>query len=42
MPALVLAEDKNYWFDAGPQKLESLLQHVEKRVIRVEPAAKFI
>lgn len=38
MPALVLAKDKDYWFNSPPQELESLLQHVEDRVIRVERA----
>jgi putative SOS response-associated peptidase YedK len=38
MPALVLTKDKDYWFNSPPQELESLLQHVEDRVIRVERA----
>jgi putative SOS response-associated peptidase YedK len=36
MPALVLARDKDHWFNLAPQALESLLQPVEDRVIRVE------
>ena len=38
MPALVLARDKNTWFNAPPQELEPLLRHVEDRVIQVERA----
>jgi putative SOS response-associated peptidase YedK len=38
MPALILAKDKDYWFNGLPQELEPLLQHVEDRVIRVERA----
>jgi len=36
MPALVLAKDKDYWFNSSPQELELLLQHVEDRVIHVD------
>ncbi len=38
MPALVLAKDKDYWFNSSPQELESLLLPVEDRVIHVERA----
>ncbi|WP_019027615.1 SOS response-associated peptidase [Colwellia piezophila] len=38
MPALVLAKDKDYWFDSSPQALEPLLQAVEDRVIHVKRA----
>jgi len=38
MPALVLARDKDDWFNASPQELEPLLQHVEDRVIHVQRA----
>jgi len=38
MPALILAKDKDYWFNSSPQELEPLLQHVESRVICVERA----
>ena len=36
MPALVLAKDKDYWFNSSPLELEPLLQHVEDRVINIE------
>lgn len=36
MPALILAKDKDCWFNAPTQELEPLLQHVEDRVIHVE------
>ncbi|WP_448248102.1 SOS response-associated peptidase [Thalassotalea agariperforans] len=36
MPALVLAKDKDYWFNSSPLDLEPLLQHVEDRVINIE------
>ena len=36
MPALVLAKDKEHWFNDPYRELGSLLQHVEDRVIRVE------
>lgn len=38
MPVLILAKDKDYWFNASHQELEPLLQHVEDRVIQVEQA----
>ncbi len=38
MPALVLARDKDDWFNASAQEVESLLQPVESRVICVERA----
>jgi len=38
MPALVLAKDKDYWFNSSPEELKPLLQHVEERVIHVERA----
>lgn len=36
MPALILAKDKDYWFNSPSQELAPLLQHVEDRVIRVK------
>jgi hypothetical protein len=36
MPALILAKEKDYWFNASSQELEPLLQHVENRVIRAD------
>jgi hypothetical protein len=38
MPALILARDKDDWFNAPPQELEPLLQHVEDRVINSKRA----
>ena len=38
MPVLVLAKDKENWFNSSPQQLEPLLQHVENRIIHVERA----
>ena len=38
MPVLVLAKDKDYWFNSPYQELEPLLQHVESRVINIERA----
>ncbi len=36
MPVFILARDKDYWFNAPPQELESLLQHVQDRVINIK------
>lgn len=36
MPALILAKDKDDWFNSPPHQLEPLLQAVEERVIHVE------
>ncbi|TYK66902.1 SOS response-associated peptidase [Colwellia echini] len=38
MPALILARDKDVWFNAPAQELEPLLQHVEDRVINIKRA----
>ena len=38
MPVLVFAKHKESWFDSSPHELDSLLQHVEDRVIHVERA----
>jgi putative SOS response-associated peptidase YedK len=38
MPVLVLAKDKDYWFNSPSQELEPLLQHIEDRVINIERA----
>lgn len=36
MPLLVLARDKDSWFNSSQQELEPLLGHVEDRVINVQ------
>lgn len=36
MPALILARDKEQWFNASSQALEVLMQPIEDRVIRVQ------
>lgn len=36
MPALVLARDKELWFNSPSQQLEPLLQHLDERVIHVK------
>jgi putative SOS response-associated peptidase YedK len=36
MPVLVLARDKDRWFNSSQQEFESLLGHVEDKVINVE------
>ncbi len=36
MPVLVLSRDKDSWFNSSQQELESLLGHVEDRVINVQ------
>ena len=38
MPALILARDKDTWFNGSPQELEPLLQPMEDRVIQVKRA----
>lgn len=42
MPALVLARDKDIWFNVSLQELDPLLKHVENRVIRVKRASSLI
>lgn len=36
MPALVLARDKDDWFNASPQELSLMLKPIEDRVINIE------
>ena len=36
MPALVLARDKDDWFNASPQELSPMLKAIEDRVINIE------
>ncbi|MBU2869736.1 hypothetical protein KO502_03435 [Colwellia sp. E2M01] len=36
MPALILARDKDYWFNSPTHELAPLLQHVEDRVINIK------
>lgn len=35
-PVLILARDKDDWFNASPQELSPMLKHVEDRVITIE------
>ena len=41
MPALILARDKDDWFNAPPQELPSLLKHIEDRVVKVMRSDKW-